>query len=76
MRATAGFHANQARHQIRKERHHLSALELFLQHSLPLVVRPMNLKNVLCQVNPNRRKLHFGRPFLQVVVNGTSTLAP
>jgi hypothetical protein len=50
---TTGFHTHQARRQIGEKRSHLVAPELFPQHCFALLINPMYLDNVLCQIQPN-----------------------
>lgn len=61
--AAAGFQADPAGRELREEGQHLRALQLLPQYRPSRVIRPMHLEHVLCQINPNRRKLHLGRPF-------------
>jgi len=46
---------------IGEKRSHLIAPELLPQHRLALLINPMYLNNVLCQIQPNCRNLHRGR---------------
>ncbi len=63
VRRGACFHAHSTRLQIGEEGQHLTAPELLLQGHITSLVYTVNLKNVLCQVQPDRRNVHFGRPF-------------
>jgi hypothetical protein len=50
--ATASFHADETRRQIDKERCYLVASKLLLQHSLAVLVDPVDPEHVLCQWMP------------------------
>jgi hypothetical protein len=62
MRSTAGFHANLAA-WLDSLQHCLEpflAVELFTPDWLLEAINAMNLKHILCQINPNANKLHAG----------------
>jgi hypothetical protein len=61
MRARTGFHANEARRQLRKELHHLIPAQLPAQEHLPSRINPMHLHYVLSQINPDGCNIHGGR---------------
>ena len=75
VRAAAGFHADQARLEIRKEARNVLALELLAQHRLAPPIDAMHLEEALCQIDPNYRNLHFGRSFPIQWIEPISTLA-
>jgi hypothetical protein len=45
-----GFHPDQARRQVRKERQHFAALQLLAQYRFPPAISRVNLENALCQI--------------------------
>lgn len=60
-----------------------SASKLIHEHSLAVLIRPVNLGHVLCQVDANCRNLHGGRPFrfkwlmtLPLLLQGLPTPSP
>ena len=59
MRSATGFHANQARGHIAEKLKHLVALELLPQHGLPALIDPVDLEDVLRQIDADCRS-HFG----------------
>ena len=61
VRPATGFHTHQARRQVGEEGGYLVAPELFPQHRLALLIDPMHLHNVFCQIQPDCRNLHHGR---------------
>lgn len=61
MCAAAGFHLNQAARKVGEERCDLVTPQLLTQHHLSSLVRPVDLKYVPGQVEPNCRNLHGGR---------------
>jgi hypothetical protein len=63
MRAPTRFHPNQARLQFDKKFQHLGSIQFLAQYRLPMIIHTVNLKDVLCQVNPNGSNLHGGRSF-------------
>src|SRR5665647_1406587 len=62
VRATAGFHANQAGFKVGKVRQHLAALQGTAHHWLVVRIHAVYLKDVLCQINANRSNLHTWTP--------------
>jgi hypothetical protein len=50
-----------ARRQLGEKPRHLRAAQGFTEDRLAALIRPMHLKNILCQVDPNRRNVHGGR---------------
>src|SRR2546425_3880213 len=75
MRAAAGLHPDQARPQLGEEIHHLRTLQGLAQHRLTLLADPVDLKDILCQIKPNRRNVHRGRSCRFEWLRNTSTLA-
>jgi hypothetical protein len=61
VRAATGFHAHQARRQVGEKLGYLVAPELLPQDRLALLINPVYLENILCQIQPNCRNLHRGR---------------
>lgn len=61
VRPTTGFHAHQACWQVREALCYLVAPELLPYHRLVLFINPMHLDNVLCQIQPDCRNLHYSR---------------
>jgi hypothetical protein len=61
VRARAGFHANDAGRQIRKEYRHRSTAQLFAQNRFASFINSMELENVFGQIDSNRCNLHRGR---------------
>jgi hypothetical protein len=57
VRAAASFDSDQARLQAREERRHLVSLELLAKHCTPVLINTVNLKDVLGEVQTNRRDL-------------------
>ena len=49
--AAAGFHADQTRGQVHKERGHLVTLQLLLKNGLAVRVDAVELEDVLCQID-------------------------
>src|SRR4030065_1128771 len=47
---------------------HLGTLQLFAHRNLAALIHTVNLKNCFCQINAYRSNLHFGCPFLCLVV--------
>jgi hypothetical protein len=47
--------------QVYKEPTHLAAVDLTAQHDFAVAIHAVQLKNVLCQINPNRCNIHSGR---------------
>jgi hypothetical protein len=62
MRATAGFHADQAALEASEERQHLGSPQPPPQDRRARGVRPMHLKDILRHVEPDRRNLHPDGP--------------
>jgi len=61
----AGFYADKARRQLLKERNDPAPPQLFADNNLVLRIDAVNLKNVLGQIQANRRNLHVGgSPFM------------
>ena len=71
MRRRTGFHANQARLKPFEKRQKLIAPHLPAQHGLPLLIDPMNLENVLGDVESDRGNLHLDGPFPLMVTEST-----
>jgi transposase len=42
---------------------HLGSIQFLAQYRLPMIIHTVNLKDVLCQVNPNGSNLHGRRSF-------------
>lgn len=61
--AGTGLNADEAGRQVREEGSNLVALQLLAQHCFPALVDPVNLENVLGQIEADRRNLHGGRSF-------------
>jgi hypothetical protein len=61
VRTRASFHANEARRQIYKQPTHLAAVDLTAQHDFAVAINAVQLKNVLCQIDPNSCNIHGGR---------------
>jgi hypothetical protein len=59
MRTAAGLHSHQARRQLGHALDHPLARQPPLQNYPSLAVNTVKLKNILCQVDPDRRNLHF-----------------
>jgi len=74
VRATARFHADQTRRQLGEEHRHLLAPQLLAQHHFAALVHSVHLKDILRQINANRRNLHADAPLCSVVAD-TSTVA-
>jgi hypothetical protein len=55
-----GFYADKVRGQLLKERNDPAPAQLFAHNNLAVCINPVNLKNVLGQIQANRRKLHVG----------------
>jgi hypothetical protein len=64
MRAPACFHPDPARNKVAEERQHLIAFELPSDNGIAALVHAVHLDDVLCQIDPDCRSLHSGRPFL------------
>jgi hypothetical protein len=64
VRTCAGFHADNARRESYKYTPHLAAVHLTAQHHFAVAVYPVQLKNVLCQIDPHRCNIHGGRSHL------------
>jgi hypothetical protein len=75
MARAARFHANQTGLKIAEERRHLPTTQGLADNDLSRFINPMNLKNVLRQINANGRNLHNGWLLLLVVFDGNHTLA-
>jgi len=58
-----------------EERRHLITSQLLLQKHLAMLADPVNLENILCQVNTYSRKLHGERPSRFKWLINASTLA-
>jgi hypothetical protein len=57
---TARLHPHQARLQPTEKPLHLPTLQLPRQHLPTLLVHPVHLKHLLCQIQTNPRNLHLG----------------
>ncbi len=66
MRPATGLHANATRFQVGEKWQDLRALQLPFEHDPAPFVDAVKLKHVLCQIQPDRRHLHRGRPFRYV----------
>jgi len=60
MCAAAGFHAHQYRRQVREEGCHPLTLKGLVEKLLAMGIHPVDLKDVLGQINPDGRRLHGG----------------
>jgi hypothetical protein len=69
MRATTGFHGNDAARHPAKERKHLIPPQLLAQHHLTRPVSPVNLKHILRQIEPDRDNLRHDRPPLWILTD-------
>src|SRR3954447_27002632 len=61
MSAAASLHAHQARRQLREKFLDRGSPKLALHHHSSELINPMNLKNVLRQIQTNRANLRHGR---------------
>ena len=61
VRACASFHADQARRQVYEQSTHLAAMDLTPQRNLAVAVHAVQLKNVLCQIDPDACNIHGAR---------------
>jgi hypothetical protein len=52
--------SDQAARQCREKRHHLAAPQLLAQNHCTVRIDPVNLKNMLRQIQPDRRNLAHG----------------
>jgi hypothetical protein len=75
MRTPTGFHPDQAGLEIGEEAQDVLALELLAQHRFAPLIDSMDLKHVLCQIDPDSCNLHLGRSFLSMWIEPISTLA-
>ena len=76
MGAAARFHADQTRFQVGEITQHLGTLQLLAYSDLAALIYPVDLKNILCQINANCRNLHFWTPLSLVSgLQATTTLA-
>lgn len=53
-------HAHQRRWQVDEERRHLLALQRPVEELLAMGIHPVDLEDVLGQINPDGRRLHGG----------------
>jgi len=66
MRRGAGLHADETRRQRFEERQHLAAPELLANHDFLGRVDPVNLEQVLGDIQPDRANLHLdGSPHVR-----------
>src|SRR5215470_18769325 len=66
MRAAASLHADQTRRQLAEERQHLFASELPGDDDLALSIHAVDLKHLLCKVEPDGGNSCHGRPSLVI----------
>src|SRR5262245_56921533 len=66
MRAAASRHAGQTRRQLAEERQHLFASELPGDDDLALSIHAVDLKHLLCKVEPDGGNSCHGRPSLVI----------
>jgi hypothetical protein len=64
MRAAAGFHANQLGLQLRKERQKLRPPQGLVEHHFFTGGQPVDLENVLGQINSNCGNSHGVAPLI------------
>jgi hypothetical protein len=62
--AAAGFHTKQAGLQLRKERQKLRPAQGLVEHHFLGGIDPMDLENVLGQINADRGNLHGVAPLI------------
>jgi hypothetical protein len=60
VRRRAGFQPNQTARQLGEEWDDLTAPKAFAQNTIPRRIDAVDLKNVLRQIQPNRRNLAHG----------------
>jgi hypothetical protein len=72
VRAAARFHHHARRLQSGEEIAELGSTELLAPDLACLVVDPVKLHHVLCNVQPIRRTIHFGASISRVVQHNTT----
>jgi len=61
VRRGARLHSDQNRRELREKANHLRPAQFTPKDHFSFGIDHMNLENMLCEINPNRRNLHGGR---------------